>query len=221
MIDLNESDRHKLLAKFSSLAYTGDFRSLNIDPSKITSYLGDALNIYIIEMSDCYIVSVRGSSKGYDWRNNFTNLGWSVDYGHTNVEPGFLEELNAWINMKDSYDKPVYLTGHSMGGAVALLYGFKLLELDQNLLEIITFGSPMPGALSFKEQLEKKLPNKIFRYRNGDDITPSVPPFKYYSVGKDIQIGVKHSWWNPIKYMHLLSDHRMSEYLKSIESYYK
>jgi len=39
--------------------------------------------------------------------------------------------------------KPVLLTGHSMGGAIALAGGYKtMLEHDLPMKEIVTFGAP-------------------------------------------------------------------------------
>ena len=216
MLEINPF--HKYLAEIALLSYTGNFESLKVDASKVISYIGDALHKYIIEFDEYYVVAIRGSANGYDWRNNFTNLGWTDDFAHTNVHPGFMAELDADINPRLSFDKPVFLCGHSMGGACCLLYSFQLATLNQNITEVVTFGSPMPGALSFKEQIEAKLPGKITRYCNGDDVTPSLPPFKYYSPGKDISIGVKHSSWNPVKLFHLTSDHRMTEYIKSLEA---
>ena len=70
---------------------------------------------------------------------------------------------------------PVYVTGHSKGGAMASLGAWML---SQNagipVAKVITFASPKPGDAAFKAAYEAKLTQ--VRYENYQDIVPLLPP---------------------------------------------
>ncbi len=63
-------------------------------------------------------------------------------------------------------DKPIYLTGHSLGGAISILFG-SLLNEDGYNVSIYTFGSPPVGNKMFIEQIEGL---KHYRYFHRFDI---------------------------------------------------
>lgn len=209
---------HKELIRYCHASYAGnevEFENELGIKAKIESYYGDSLHKYIVELEDCYIIVFRGSVNKFDWLNDFTIN--AVDFNHTNVHQGFFCALEAELNPRLHYDKPVYITGHSLGGAIALLEADRLSECDVEIKEVVVFGNPMVGALSFKEQYEKKLSEKTTRYVNGDDIVPSLPPLKYYQVGKCVNIGKKSSWFNPLKYYRMIHSHHIEQYCSEME----
>lgn len=87
--------------------------------------------------------------------------------------------------------KKIYLTGHSLGGALASLCAFdlrsKFRELDENSIESYTFGSPRVGNIGFSLAYNRKIPC-TYRFVNNDDIVPSIPQvlFLYRHVGIEI-----------------------------------
>jgi hypothetical protein len=71
---------------------------------------------------------------------------------------------------------PVYVTGHSKGGAMASLGAY---ILSQNLgvpvaSPVITFGSPKPGDINFAGGFQRVLGQT--RFENDRDIVPLLPP---------------------------------------------
>lgn len=210
---------HKDLIKYCHAAYAGNKDAFETElgiKDKTFAYFGDSLHKYIVELEDCYVIVFRGSINKFDWLNDFTIN--AVDFNHTNVHQGFFTALSSELNPRLIFDKPVYITGHSFGGALAILEADKLTACGgADILEVVIFGNPMMGAKSFQENYEKILHEKTTRYVNGDDIVPSLPPIKYYQVGKYTLIGKKSSWLNPLKYYRMFHSHHIEQYVNEME----
>lgn len=107
--------------------------------------------------------------------------------------------------------KPIFITGHSLGGAIANLVTYNLLRVNQlkqdtesnqnsnkseftpyNVKALYTFGSPRVGdkewAKSMKEMADKAQVG-LYRIVNGNDLVTHVPCYNGYShVGTLVQI---------------------------------
>jgi hypothetical protein len=68
-------------------------------------------------------------------------------------------------------DKPLFLTGHSMGGALAVLTACRLAKLGRPAVATYTFGSPRVGDRNFCAGYS--LPT--FRIVNRLDLVPEMP----------------------------------------------
>jgi hypothetical protein len=74
-----------------------------------------------------------------------------------------------------SCDRPIWITGHSLGGALALLAAWLLKRKFIAVEEVCTFGAPMIGNRSACEAFNRELSGKIHRYVNGRDPVPKLP----------------------------------------------
>jgi triacylglycerol lipase len=72
-------------------------------------------------------------------------------------------------------DRPVWLTGHSLGGALALYAAWLLKRRFVAVHEVCTFGAPMIGNQTASEAFNREFAGKIFRYVNGRDPVPKLP----------------------------------------------
>ena len=74
--------------------------------------------------------------------------------------------------------KPLYLCGHSLGGALAtLVYAHFTLSRDPILVNgVVTVGQPRVGTKKFKEMMQVMGPCVLQRIYNANDIVPTVPP---------------------------------------------
>jgi Lipase (class 3) len=82
----------------------------------------------------------------------------------------------------------LYITGHSLGGAMAALMGVmlkherKYRSPDDNIAELLkavyTFGQPMIGDTSFAKACQRNLflREKVIRYVYDSDVVPHLPP---------------------------------------------
>jgi triacylglycerol lipase len=71
----------------------------------------------------------------------------------------------------------VFITGHSLGGALAVL-GAAVLEFDQKcpVTAVYTFGQPRVSDQEFARAYDARLGTTTFRYVNDFDIVPHLPP---------------------------------------------
>jgi hypothetical protein len=72
-------------------------------------------------------------------------------------------------------ERPLWLTGHSLGGALALLAGWLFVRKFVNVHQIYTFGAPMIGNKDATAAFDRELKGKIFRFVNTDDPIPQLP----------------------------------------------
>jgi hypothetical protein len=78
----------------------------------------------------------------------------------------------------------LYITGHSLGGAMAALAAVRLLSdhafdpIAQKLKAVYTFGQPMIGCPDFARACAEDpfLAQNLIRYRYRNDVVPSLPP---------------------------------------------
>ena len=78
-------------------------------------------------------------------------------------------------------DRPILVTGHSLGGAMASLVGFRLARDGFHVRAIYTFGSPRAGDRHFRDNYP--VPNH--RFVNDNDLVPHLPfRWCYKHVGR-------------------------------------
>lgn len=97
------------------------------------------------------------------------------------VHKGFLEELAAvqgsvveTLMERGGKSQPLHVTGHSQGGAEAVLATSALLAAGFTVRSTYTFAAPRAGNVEFAKSIPTALP--IHRLEFGDDIVPHVPP---------------------------------------------
>jgi len=87
-------------------------------------------------------------------------------------------------HQRQGADQPLYLTGHSLGGALALLYPF-VHDQQIKFTQITTFGQPKVGDQKLISYLKKRTQAKglendrYFRLVNASDLVASLPAFDY------------------------------------------
>jgi triacylglycerol lipase len=90
--------------------------------------------------------------------------------------PGIVQQIKAWQSAGKLEPKTkVYITGHSKGGALAMLAALKLrVENILPVTEVVTFAAPRVGGTDFAA---KYAAQGIvgYRYENQDDLVPHVP----------------------------------------------
>ena len=96
-------------------------------------------------------------------------------HGEERVHRGFLKAFNhikdlIQADLKSHPDIPVYITGHSLGGALAILATRLLISDSQGAC--YTFGGPRVGT----SQVDDQIKTPIYRIVNSADVVPRVPP---------------------------------------------
>ena len=135
------------------------------------------------------VVAFRGTEKKVeDWLTDARAI--PTVQGDTKVHTGFLEaftdengsdgitakdKLQAILALPDTQDEngdplPLFITGHSLGGALALL-ATKLVAPDVNGA-CYTFGAPRIANYAYFERVK----TPVYRIVNSSDVVPRVPP---------------------------------------------
>src|SRR5262249_42322598 len=112
----------------------------------------------------------------------------------SDIHAGFLAALDAvWVPLKallqrQAYEKPIFLTGHSLGGALAALAAHRMKQdstLGVTASGVYTYGMPRVGSESFASAYGE-LNEVTYRFVYGEDVVASVPPsaWCYRHVGR-------------------------------------
>jgi hypothetical protein len=72
-------------------------------------------------------------------------------------------------------DRPLWLTGHSLGGALAVLAAWLFKRQFISVHEVCTFGAPMIGNKAACAAFNREFAGRIIRYVNGRDPVPNLP----------------------------------------------
>jgi predicted lipase len=145
------------------------------------------------------IIVFRGSQTADDWITNLQVR--QADYVRAGVPAGRVHRgfLSFYTNVQAQMQAaikllnptaPCYLTGHSLGGALATFATSDLsLSPLKPQLRLYTYASPRVGNLAFAQYLSGAVPN-MYRIFNLADSVPEVPPSKtrntaFHHVGQN------------------------------------
>lgn len=138
----------------------------------------------LAQYGDTTILCFRGTlveknlPSALDWLNDLrTELVFRPEYPGQ-VHAGFASSLDdLWGKLPDLPSWPkLIITGHSKGGALAQLAGYRLRQRKPT---VITFGSPKVGNTAFAAEYGVA----CVRYEGDHDVVPRLPPFGYDRVG--------------------------------------
>jgi triacylglycerol lipase len=160
----------------------------------------DNTQVYVAESDKAIVVAFRGSEAPTtldglkDWlltnANNYLILpeGQSgTEFASAGVSArfhrGFLDALAmVWEPLlaaaeqaQKAKERPLWVTGHSLGGAIALMAAWRFQRNFLSVQEIVTFGAPMIGNDAAARAFEQEFSGKIYRYVDLEDVVPHLP----------------------------------------------
>lgn len=151
--------------------------------------------------SESIIVAFRGSENdSEDWKNNakFRQQNHLVGKVHRGFYKAFtdvwlVKDDDTQIEMEDRLLKEMkgnkrtlWLTGHSLGGAMATLAAASCKFSESNRLNVsgvYTYGQPRVGDIDFATKYNFQLKEKTFRIVNNNDVIARIPNVDYEHVG--------------------------------------
>ncbi|MCY4489811.1 MAG: lipase family protein [Deltaproteobacteria bacterium] len=129
------------------------------------------------------LAAFRGTESLPDWLTNLQTVRNPGPWENTKVHEGFQDAFHAAalrigeIIGRTRSQHEVWLTGHSLGGALAVLLAATLLENGLAVTGLYTFGAPRVGDLDFATRLDKELEDGAhWRVVNEGDVVPHLPP---------------------------------------------
>jgi triacylglycerol lipase len=126
----------------------------------------------VIVDEETMVIAFRGTDDLQDWRTNFNIV---PDPSAAWVHSGFKQALDTlWedlisIVQRESKQRSIFLTGHSLGGAIATLAAVRLESNGSHVTGLYTFGQPPVGGERFAERA-KDLRPRYFRFINHVDM---------------------------------------------------
>lgn len=179
-----ESGRAQLAAHAAALSYVSskEIELMSASFGQNASLTPIAVGEYqavVIVNEYISLVAFRGTDNPENWVNNFKFLPTQTSFGK--VHAGFLEGLRAlWPDVlrvlvaSRNKNQPIFLVGHSLGGAIALLAAVELQRAMQPVARVITFGQPPVGYATFARYWDKNSHAQLVRYVNHVDAVVEV-----------------------------------------------
>lgn len=203
-----------------------------LDPEflSVTGFSFKSSQGIVIQHENYVVAAFRGTDELVDWLDNVKASPTEGPLG--NVHSGFYNALldiwerqgmwdsiqklrergtddsvakdKIWLKGLQKPKRSLWLTGHSLGGAMATLAAAWLSERKIPFSGAYTFGQPRVGDDKFQVAFDTKLIKRFFRFQNNNDIVTRVPArlMGYEHVGRYIHITEKRelkadvSWWH-------------------------
>lgn len=191
-LQLNET-RRKVL---SDIAY-------NVPSGKLAKFIQDETTDIQVGITFCenkrrICVVFRGSESRKDWYYDLLVMKHKLS-DNIKVHSGFYKQLtenNVYDNIVSEVKKvldthpdfSIYITGHSLGGALSTLFGYMLSNEIDNQITVVSFASPRVGNYKWKQAFNTKTNLTHFRVTNNRDIITAFPMYRYYHVGHNIRL---------------------------------
>jgi len=173
-----------------------DFRMVARFENKGTDTQGFAGDAW----GDTFLIGFRGSEEtgAADWITDLKFVLSAYPFVPAGAPPvkvhyGFIQAYSsvrdAILKMvRDSSQRKVLVTGHSLGGALAVLAALDVRQsVPDKQVSCYTFGSPKVGDPAFADYYSNLVPD-TFRIVNDADIIPTIPPAGYAHVGRLIHL---------------------------------
>jgi triacylglycerol lipase len=147
---------------------------------------------FLLESDDDSILVFRGTQRTAEWLGNIyavqqPYLDPSTGESLGNIHTGFRRIANSIINplavdavRQINPTKPCYVSGHSLGAALATVLALDIALVVPELrphLQVYVYASPRVGNVDFARSYAQLLPNS-FRITNLADPIPTMPPTK-------------------------------------------
>lgn len=206
------------------------------------------------------VVAWRGTVSASEWYEDFQRDLEGFGYGDAKVEQGFLSiyaskckssrynkssaseqvmrEVSKLVQLCNKRGEQVSLTitGHSLGGALALLNAYEAASHFPGLpISVISFGAPRVGNSGFRDELHEMgvktlrvvvkqdvvpwMPGMVFneRMQNLDEITGALD-WVYTHVGLELKLDARSSPYLK-RGLQLMGHHMLETYLHLLDGY--
>jgi hypothetical protein len=110
-----------------------------------------------------------------DFDTHLTSTGLAE--GFAEAASIVLDRLREILAKISNGEKRLFLSGHSLGGALAVVAASKLTSNAPIAVEAVyTFGMPRPGSSDFAREYNTSLGIRTYRLVHGGDLVPTVAP---------------------------------------------
>lgn len=175
----------------------------NVPSGKVCDFITDddtdiQVGITINHTDKRICVVFRGSESAKDWYYDlqimkhhlrdkiWVHSGFYKQLHTNNIYQKIADKVSSLLNENQGYQ--IYITGHSLGAALATLFGFLYSHETSNQITVVSFASPRVGNSGWQNAFEAKENLTHYRISNDRDIVTAFPMYKYKHVGKNIRL---------------------------------
>ncbi len=129
----------------------------------------------VLDRDDMRIVAFRGTDQAADWWTNlnvlFRRTAWGIAHrGFWDATGLFWPEVDQLVQSAAADDRRIWLSGHSLGGAMATVAAARLLAANERAIDgLCTFGQPPVGGGRFRRNCDRVLGTRYLRIVNHTD----------------------------------------------------
>lgn len=135
----------------------------------------------IIEHEEYICMAFRGTDELADWLDNLNAFSTQQIFGE--FHRGFWQSTDdLWADMFKHYKellakkkRPLFITGHSLGGALSTVAAAKLVHQDLPFTSVYTFGQPRVMSRATCRLFDVASKKRFFRFQNNNDLVTRVP----------------------------------------------
>jgi len=138
-------------------------------------------------------LAFRGTTSGRDWCTDckvklISSVQGRVHFGFNEALDFIWDGLEKSIRDFQDNNQTIFITGHSLGGALAVLAADRLIEKSIEVKGIYTFGQPRVGDKDYMIKFDKKMKERTFRFVHDEDVVPRLPSIfqGYCHIGTEI-----------------------------------
>lgn len=198
--------RWDLTAVFALLAeqsYSDDDETLDylirgMGFSRWVAIKNDTMAAHVVSGDGVTVVIFRGTNftERPDWYKNLSVAFVTTPQGR--FHSGFTDaydlvkaEVHSYI--EETKPDKLWITGHSLGGAMAVACGIDFTLNGESKPNLVTFGQPRYADSTGAKWIDQQFKGRYMRFVRGDDIVPSVPfyvpwAFPYAHAGNFVAI---------------------------------
>ncbi|MFT2110134.1 lipase family protein [Marinomonas sp. 2405UD68-3] len=200
----------------------------------------------LIEHENYLSFAFRGTDEIADWIDNINAFSTQALFG--SFHRGFWNALmDVWAVLYDRCNmlqqqkkRPVFFTGHSLGGAMATIAAAHFIQQDKPFSSVYTFGQPRALTRETAQLFNMECQSRFFRFHNNNDLVTRVPArlMGYSHVGSYLYISEEKAihrepgfWFRFIDYVDGavsaaseegidgIEDHGMEHYLHAVKQW--
>lgn len=177
------------MAQMAALAYWNpelieqQLQRWNFQPVAKIAQASNDTSGFIASRGPVLVLAFRGTSSFKNFITDGNFLRVPADRGKGSVHNGFKSALDSvWAQIQSALgpaqarQQEIWVTGHSLGAALAQLAAVRLHEAGYRVRNVYTFGTPRVGDQEFVDHYDRQLAGKSFPHVNVSDVVTRVPP---------------------------------------------
>lgn len=200
----------------------------------------------LIEHQNYLCMAFRGTNELADWLDNLNAFSAKHLFGEfhrgfwNSVEDVWDPLLGRYEDLLKQRKRPLFITGHSLGGAMATVSAARLVHDDRPFTSVYTFGQPRVMTRDTARVFNMECKSRFFRFHNNNDIVTRVPAriMGYTHAGTYLYIAEDETiheeagfWFRFVDYVEgaldalkedgidAIEDHAIKKYLKAVQDW--